>query len=134
MEREPMSDQPKETTAKQKMPENISLRRGEKVMLNYSTRMLFQAIKKGKLLATDEYSLDGQHWVKLGIHKQLGKYLKKTASSSDEPDPGNAVDSPSASNNETSDASDEAHSSPPPGLNDELQKMADLLKGINSDS
>ena len=116
-----MPDPSKKSTAKPKMPEKISLRRGGKVALNYSTRLLFQAIKNGKILATDEYSLDGRNWVKLGSHKQLAKYLNKTPSSDKET---------FAENGETH--SPPPAGSPPPGLDDDLQKLADLLKGINS--
>lgn len=117
----PMPDPSKKTTAKPQMPEKVSLRRGGKVTLNYSTRLLFQAIKNGKMLATDEYSLDGRHWAQLGRHKQLAKYLKKAPSSDQETftENGGAQGPPPPG-------------SPPPGLDDDLQRLADLLEGINS--
>ena len=120
-----MDEPSKKLNAKTPMPEKICLRRGPKIVRNYSTRLLFQAIKDGKLLATDEYSLDGQHWVKLGSHRQLEKYLNKEPS---------AVDTPTVSNNETVDQNSEESGSLPPGLNDDLQKLADMLKSLNSDS
>jgi len=128
-----MADPSQKTSSKSKMPEKISLRRGQKIIRNYSTRLIFQAIKNGKLLATDEYSLDGKNWVRLGNHKQLERYLKKTPPSVDH-NLKESVKSPEVLNKQITEENSEKPGSPPPDLDDNLQKIADLLKIINTGS
>jgi len=94
---------------------------------------MFQAIKSGKLFATDEYSLDGKNWVKLGSHDQLRKYLDKTPTKS-EKNLEKPLNPSTAQNNPVADEIVERPGSPPPDLDENLQKIADLLKGINTDS
>ena len=122
-----------DSSQKSKMPDKISLRRGSRVMKDYSTRLMFQAIKNGKLFATDEYSLDGKNWVKLGSHNQLRKYLDKTSTKA-EKNIEKPLDQSTAQNNPVADETGEGPGSPPPDLDENLQKIADLLKGINTDS
>ncbi|MGV7220062.1 MAG: hypothetical protein ACQ9MH_00900 [Nitrospinales bacterium] len=125
------SSQKSETNSQ--MPEKISLRRGGRVMKDYSTRLMFQAIKNGKLFATDEYSLDGKNWVKLGSHDQLRKYLDKTPANVEknlEP----LTHKSSVPDKPTIDEIGEEPGKPPPNLDKDLQNIADLLKGINTDS
>jgi hypothetical protein len=115
------------------MPEKISLRRGSRVMKDYSTRLMFQAIKNGKLFATDEYSLDGKNWVKLGTHEQLRKYLDKSPASV-EKNKEKSADQSFAPNKPIIDEIVEEPGTPPPDLDESLKKIADQLKGINTDS
>jgi hypothetical protein len=128
-----VSDSSQKSETNSQMPEKISLRRGSRVMKDYSTRLMFQAIKNGKLFATDEYSLDGKNWVKLGSHDQLRKYLDKTPAKVEKnlEDPTHKSSVP---NKPVIDEIDEGPGRPPPGLENDLQKIADLLKGINTDS
>lgn len=114
-----------------KMPEKISLRRGDRVMEDYSTRLMFQAIKNGKLFATDEYSLDGKNWVKLGSHEQLRKYLDKTPAKA-ERNLEKPLNQSSTQNKPVIDRIVEEPGAPPPDLDENLKKIADQLKGINT--
>ena len=128
-----MADSSQKAEINSQMPEKISLRRGNRVMKDYSTRLLFQAIKNGKLLATDEYSLDGKNWVKLGSHDQLKKYLDKTSTKAGQ-NHEKPLNEPSATSKPINVEIDEEPASPPPDLDENLQNIADLLKGINTDS
>jgi hypothetical protein len=128
-----VADSSQNSDVNSQMPEKISLRRGNRVMKDYSTRLLFQAIKNGKLLATDEYSLDGKNWVKLGSHDQLKKYLDKTPAKVEQ-NHEKPLNKPSATSKPTNVEIDEEPASPPPDLDENLQNIADLLKGINTDS
>jgi hypothetical protein len=128
-----VADSSQKSEKNSQMPEKISLRRGSRVMKDYSTRLMFQAIKNGKLFATDEYSLDGKNWVKLGSHDQLRKYLDKTPGK-DEKSIENPTPKSPVTNKPVINEIGEELASPPPGLDKDLQKIADLLKGINTGS
>ena len=133
MESENHSDASEKSGENSKMPEKISLRRGSRVMKNYSTRLMFQAIKNGKLLASDEYSLDGKNWVKLGSHDQLKKYLDKTPAKAEKKQEKPATFS-SVQIKPVTDEIVDGPGVPPPDLDESLQKIAEQLKGINTDS
>ena len=128
-----MPDSPQNPDMNSQMPEKISLRRGNRVMKEFSTRLLFQAIKNGKLLATDEYSLDGKNWVKLGSHDQLKKYLDITPAKVEQNEE-KPLNKPSAPSKPINVEIGEELGSPPPNLDENLQNIADLLKGINTNS
>ncbi len=70
-----MPDSSRKPGAKPEFPLKIYVRRGDKVIKDFPARMLIQAIKSGKLLPTDEYSRDGDLWVKLGAHQQVSEYF-----------------------------------------------------------
>ncbi len=54
----------------------IYLKHGGKIEKNFPSNSLVTGIQKGELLASDEISNDGIHWVSLGKHKQLEKYFQ----------------------------------------------------------
>ncbi len=51
---------------------NILIKRGDQEPFEIPKNQVVAAIKNGELLADDEISLDGQSWVRLDQHKQLG--------------------------------------------------------------
>lgn len=126
-----MADPSQKSGSKSQVPDKIFLRRGNKKPRHFPTRLVFQAIKGGNLLATDEYSFDGKKWAQLGSHKQLAKLLNKNPSAK-EIDLAQAVKAPPISSKKDPAQDIEEPGPPPPGLNDDLEKLAELLKGINT--
>lgn len=114
-----MPDSPRKPEVKSEIPQKIFLRRGGRVIKDFPTRLLVQAIKSGKLLRTDEYSRNGEQWVELGVHQQVSKYFKQT--------PGSTDRAPAKQVEEVSEESPNL----PPGFNQELKKIADMLKEID---
>jgi len=115
-----MPDSSRKPGAKPEFPLKIFLRRGDKVVGDFPARLLLQAIKSGKLLPTDEYSRDGERWMKLGGHQQVAEYFRNKTSS--------MVRAPAKKVEEKSEESP----NPPPGFSRELKKLADMLKEIDS--
>ncbi len=79
------------------------IRRGTSKVSNVSSENLITFIRKKVLFGTDELSGDGKNWIRVDRHYQLRKYFVSVE-----------------------------EINPPPGLEENLEEMADLLKDINS--
>ena len=64
---------------------NIFIRRSGQDPFEIPKNQVVASIKKGELLADDEISSDGQSWIRLDRHKQLGALFKKGASQAQTP-------------------------------------------------
>ena len=88
--------------------QTIMLRRGSKTIKDVPAKSLIPNIKSKKLLATDEISADGEKWVRLDKHHQLGFYFAEQK----ELEPG-------------------SNSPNPPGFESQITELAELLREIN---
>ncbi len=84
--------------------QTIMLRRGSKIIKNVPARSLIPNIKSRKLLGSDEVSVDGEKWMRLDKHHQLGRYFSGDG----------AVVSPNSQ-----------------GIESQIAELADLLREIN---
>lgn len=55
--------------------QTIMLRRGSKIIKDVPAKSLIPNIKSRKLLGSDEVSVDGEKWMRLDKHHQLGSYF-----------------------------------------------------------
>lgn len=98
------------------------IRRGKSNVSNVASQNLITFIRKKVLLGTDELSGDGKSWIRIDRHYQLRKYF-----------PENEEAAVKQSGNESMSGNyiepDELR--PPPGLANDLEEMAELLKDIN---
>ncbi len=90
--------------------QTVMVRRGDKVARYFPARWLVPYIKANKLLGSDEVSADGVKWVRMDRHRQLAPVFAPRPTSKDDSDPS---------------------VSPPPGIEDQLTEMADMLREIN---
>jgi hypothetical protein len=89
----------------------VMIRRGGSKVDNVSSQNLITFIRKKVLLGSDELSGDGKDWIRVDRHYQLKKYF-------------------SEEQNETSQVQmNELR--PPPGITNNFEEVADLLKDIN---
>lgn len=88
--------------------QTIMLRRGSKTIKDVPAKSLIPNIRSKKLLGTDEISVDGEKWVRLDRHHQLGLYFSGQEGLE------------SVSNNQR-----------PPGIESQISELADLLREIN---
>ena len=98
----------------------VMIRRGNSNVSDVPADNLITFIRKNILLGTDELSGDGKSWIRVDRHYQLRKYF-----SIDEKEAALL----GAQNKPSSD--DPAPLKPPPGLKNDLEEMASLLKDIN---
>ncbi len=97
----------------------VMVRRGAKTIPSVPTQKLQTFIRKRALLGTDEISGDGKSWIRVDRHYQLRKFFLND----DE-----AIGLPQNQGlNEELEFSES-----PPDFENNLKKMADLLKDINS--
>lgn len=96
----------------------VMIRRGTNQVTNVPTENLITFIRKKALLGTDELSGDGSNWIRVDRHYQLRKYFL----SNEKGDLGEAVNLLPDDNTKLN---------PPPGLKNDLEEMAGLLKEIN---
>ncbi len=98
----------------------VMIRRGNSKVSDVPAENLVTFIRKNMLLGTDELSGDGKSWIRVDRHYQLRKYF-----SSDEKE--EAI----LGVQDTPNSGDTAQLNPPPGLNNDLEEVASLLKDIN---
>jgi len=98
----------------------VMIRRGQSNVSNVASQNLITFIRKKVLLGSDELSGDGKNWIRVDRHSQLRKYFL----SQEEGGPKLIQSIP---DNEAQ--ADEFL--PPPGLTNNLEELADLLKDIN---
>lgn len=91
----------------------ILVRRGDKVVKDFPTKLLIPNIKNKKLLGSDEISADGGKWVRLDRHRQLEQFFQPQNPQTNSE---TASDSPSAS---------------PPGFDAQMAELAEMLREIN---
>ncbi len=84
----------------------VMIRRGNSKVSNVPSQNLITFIRKKVLLGSDELSGDGKSWIRVDRHYQLRTYFLKNS------EEGSVM-------------------RPPPGLENELAEVADLLKDIN---
>lgn len=82
------------------------VRRGEQVIRDVPARLLIPNIKSKKLRGSDEISADGKYWVRLDKQHQLCRFFTDQSESSI------AV-------------------TKPPGIEDQMAELAEMLKDIN---
>ncbi len=99
------------------------VRRGSVTIPSVPTQKLVTFIRKRALLGTDEISGDGTNWVRVDRHYQLSKYFSSEAG-------GNVAVSAKTDLNSELEFSEDLVI-PPRGFENDLQKVADLLKDIN---
>jgi hypothetical protein len=90
----------------------VMIRRGQSEVNNVSSQNLITFIRKKVLLGSDELSGDGKDWIRVDRHYQLKKYFPEEESKNDSVEMVNLR--------------------PPPGLTNNLEELADLLKDINN--
>ncbi|MBT5471922.1 MAG: hypothetical protein HOK41_15075 [Nitrospina sp.] len=95
----------------------VLVRRGAITIPSVPTHKLQTYIRKRALLGTDEISGDGNSWIRVDRHYQLRKFF---SNESQENTP-EKIDLPG----------DPEFSEGPPNIENNLQKVADLLKDIN---
>ena len=95
----------------------VMVRRGNSKVSDVPAENLVTFIRRNILLGSDELSGDGKSWVRVDRHYQLRKYF-----ASDDQEKAGTQDKPD---------SDDSSPAPPPGLKDDLEEMASLLKDIN---
>ncbi len=98
----------------------VMIRRGNSKVSDVPAENLITFIRKNMLLGTDELSGDGKSWIRVDRHYQLRKYF-----SSDEKE--EAI----LGEHDTSNSGDTTQLNPPPGLNNDFEEVASLLKDIN---
>lgn len=86
-----------------RLVQSVKIRRGGSLLGEFPTRSLIEKIRTGELNERDEFSGDGCHWTRLGLHPQLKSYF-----------------------------SEEAEPSEPPGFRRQLEQMVDLLDDLNT--
>jgi hypothetical protein len=101
----------------------VMIRRGKSNVSNVASPNLITFIRKKVLLGSDELSGDGKNWIRVDRHYQLRKYFANNEEVAAEP----VADKPKP---EKYAESDEFRA--PPGLTNNLEELADLLKDINS--
>jgi hypothetical protein len=99
----------------------VMIRRGKSKVNNVPSQNLITFIRKKVLLGTDELSGDGEGWVRVDRHYQLRKYFENTEEEQ--------VAMGSAGKPKEDIEAGELL--PPPGLANNLEELADLLKDIN---
>ena len=98
------------------------IRRGKSKVSNVSSQNLVTFIRKKVLLGTDELSGDGKSWIRVDRHYQLRKYFGSD-------DKGRLTQMVQGNNNPTENVQTDMN--PPPGLEDNLEELANLLNDIN---
>lgn len=101
----------------------VMIRRGKGKLSNVSSQNLVTFIRRKVLLGTDELSGDGKSWIRVDRHYQLRKYFADNEKGV--PPIGLSGESKSV------DSMEFGGLNPPPGLKDDLEKMAGLLRDIN---
>jgi len=97
----------------------VMIRRGSLTTPNVPTQKLVTFIRKRILLGADEISSDGKNWIRVDHHYQLKKFFSNKARQ------GSIL---KATNNVSREAE---ISESPPGLENDLQGVANLLREIN---
>ena len=98
----------------------VMIRRGNSNVSDVPADNLITFIRKNILLGTDELSGDGKSWVRVDQHYQLRKYFTS-----------NEKEEALVFEQNKSVSDDPAPLKPPPGLKNDLEEMASLLKDIN---
>lgn len=101
----------------------VMIRRGNSKVDSVPSENLVTYIRRRVLLGSDELSGDGKSWIRVDRHYQLRKFFSKSDQSS-----GNLkfADNPMLGDSIEGDVV-----SPPSGLENDLENMADLLRDIN---
>ncbi len=117
---------------------DVMIRRGTRVVRGISTKMLIPYIESRKLLPSDEISLDGIKWVRLDQHRRLASYFseEKTTRVLPEPPAVFPQDAEAEDSKEMAPQPGESDDAPsslpePPGMQDELSRLAEILKDLN---
>ncbi len=87
--------------SRSRLVQKVQVRRGDLILGEMPTRSLIDQIQEGNLRPTDEFSGEGSHWAELGRHPQLKNYFPR-----------------------------EEFVAAPPGIDQTLQEMADLLADL----
>jgi hypothetical protein len=98
----------------------VMIRRGNSKVSDVPAENLVTFIRKNILLGTDELSGDGKSWIRVDRHYQLRKYFSS-----------NEKEEVILGVHDTPNANDTPQLNPPPGLKNDLEEMASLLKDIN---
>ena len=101
----------------------VMIRRGKSKLSNVSSQNLVTFIRKKVLLGTDELSGDGKSWIRIDRHYQLRKYFGGD-------DKGHLTKT-MQDNNINPAENVQADINPPPGLENNLEELANLLNDIN---
>ena len=105
----------------------VMLRRGQKVFLRVPVKSLVAGIRKGKVLPTDEFSPNGEHWMLVGRSRQLAKYFisaqKPLATQSSE-----SLESEKSRDNENK---LEENMAPPPHIEKQMSELAEMFREFN---
>ena len=95
------------------------LRRGEKVLLRVPVKSLVAGIRTGKILPTDEFSPDGEHWMPVGRNRQLSQFFIPTR---------RPLEDGKVPNNENK---LEENFAPPPHIEEQLSELAEMFREFN---
>lgn len=87
--------------------QTIMIRRGTQVIKDVPAKLLIHNIRLKKLRGSDEMSADGEKWIRLDQHHQLGYFFRQKEV---------------VSSNETT---------PPPNVANQMAELADMLREIN---
>jgi hypothetical protein len=99
----------------------VMIRRGKNKVTNVPSENLVTFIRKKALLGTDELSGDGKNWIRVDRHYQLRKYFLDSGE----------VKLEVSEKLKNGDQVGVGSMNPPPGLMNELEEAAGLLKDIN---
>ena len=105
----------------------VMLRRGSKVLLRVPVKSLVTGIRKGKVLPTDEFSPDGQHWMPVGRNRQLSRFFIATRAPLAGGSPG-SLESGKVADNENK---LEENFAPPPHIEEQLSELAEMFREFN---
>ena len=67
---------------KERMLREVMIRRENRVVRGVHVKSLIHNIERNKLKGSDEISGDGEKWVRLDAHAQLGRYFLKSSHAS----------------------------------------------------
>ena len=97
----------------------VMIRRGTNTTPNVPTQKLVSFIRKRVLLGADEISNDGKNWIRVDRHYQLRKFFSNEDFQTNVLNPKNDL------------IGEVDFSETPPGLENDLQEVANLLWDIN---
>ncbi|TDJ61412.1 MAG: hypothetical protein E2O41_00485 [Nitrospina sp.] len=107
----------------------VMLRRGRKVLLRVPVKSLVAGIRNGKILPTDEFSPDGEHWMPVGRNRQLSRYFMATGG----PQASAPAQNPRAAGGNIADDENklEENLPPPPHIEKQLSELAEMFREFN---